>query len=85
LTVLKNLNVLQICHAGDKILQQLDGIAFGDENAGKKKWKKRKTGVAGADDVVWKKKSIFFKLSYWKDNLLRHNLDAMHIEKSVTN
>jgi hypothetical protein len=30
-----------------------------------------------------KKKSIFFRLPYWKDNLLRHNLDVMHIEKNV--
>jgi hypothetical protein len=48
----------------DKILQQLDGIAFGDENTGKKKWKKRKTGAGNSDDVVWKKKSIFFRLPY---------------------
>jgi hypothetical protein len=67
----------------DKILQQLDGIAFKDENAGKKKWNKRKTGAASTDDVVWKKKIIFFRLPYWKDNLLRHNLDVMHIEKNV--
>jgi hypothetical protein len=32
---------------------------------------------------VWKKKSIFFRLPYWKDNLLRHNLDVMYIEKNV--
>lgn len=31
----------------------------------------------------WRKKSIFFELPYWKDNLLRHNLDVMHIEKNV--
>jgi hypothetical protein len=62
---------------GDEILQQLDEIAFGDDNANKKKWKKRKTGATGTDYVVWKKKSIFFRLSYWKDNLLRHNLDVM--------
>lgn len=31
----------------------------------------------------WKKKSIFFDLPYWKDNVLRHNLDVMHIEKNV--
>ncbi|XP_028053479.1 uncharacterized protein LOC114257860 [Camellia sinensis] len=31
----------------------------------------------------WKKKSIFFELSYWKHNLIRHNLDVMHIEKNV--
>jgi hypothetical protein len=68
---------------GDEILQQLDGIVFGDENTGKKKHKKRKTGAASTDDVVWKKKSIFFALPYWKDNLLRHILDVMHIEKNV--
>ncbi|XXG62917.1 hypothetical protein AAC387_Pa05g1207 [Persea americana] len=31
----------------------------------------------------WKKKSIFYDLPYWKDNLLRHNLDVMHIKKNV--
>ncbi|XP_027182187.1 uncharacterized protein LOC113780602 [Coffea eugenioides] len=31
----------------------------------------------------WKKRSIFFDLPYWKDNVLRHNLDFMHIEKNV--
>ncbi|XP_060969476.1 uncharacterized protein LOC133036762 [Cannabis sativa] len=31
----------------------------------------------------WKKMSIFFELPCWKDNLLRHNLDVMHIEKNV--
>ncbi|XP_041994040.1 uncharacterized protein LOC121744538 isoform X1 [Salvia splendens] len=31
----------------------------------------------------WKKKSIFFELPYWKDNVVRHNLDVMHTEKNV--
>ncbi|XP_057770620.1 uncharacterized protein LOC130990399 [Salvia miltiorrhiza] len=31
----------------------------------------------------WKKKSILFDLPYWKDNLLPHNLDVMHITKNV--
>ncbi|XP_071906106.1 uncharacterized protein [Coffea arabica] len=31
----------------------------------------------------WKKMSIFFDLLYWKDNVLRHNLDFMHIEKNI--
>jgi hypothetical protein len=31
----------------------------------------------------WKKKSIFFTLPYWQYNVLRHNLDVMHIEKNV--
>ena len=29
----------------------------------------------------WTKRNIFWDLPYWKDNLLRHNLDVMHIEK----
>jgi len=31
----------------------------------------------------WVKRSIFWELLYWKTNLLRHNLDVMHIEKNV--
>ena len=31
----------------------------------------------------WRKKSIFFELPYWKDLLIRHNLDVMHIEKNI--
>ncbi|XP_013594680.1 PREDICTED: uncharacterized protein LOC106302795 [Brassica oleracea var. oleracea] len=30
----------------------------------------------------WHKKSIFWELPYWKNLLLRHNLDVMHIEKN---
>ena len=31
----------------------------------------------------WTKRSIFWDLPYWKHNLLRHNLDVMHIEKKL--
>ncbi|KAH0655492.1 hypothetical protein KY285_030374 [Solanum tuberosum] len=31
----------------------------------------------------WNKRSIFFELPYWESNLLRHNLDFMHIEKNI--
>ncbi|XP_074377016.1 uncharacterized protein LOC141718533 [Apium graveolens] len=31
----------------------------------------------------WNKRSIFFDLPYWRDNLIRHNLDVMHIEKNI--
>ncbi|XP_024630394.2 uncharacterized protein [Medicago truncatula] len=31
----------------------------------------------------WKKKCILFTLPYWEYNVLRHNLDVMHIEKNV--
>ena len=36
----------------------------------------------GAKKHNWKKKSIFFELPYWEHNLIRHNLDVMHIEKN---
>ena len=32
---------------------------------------------------VWKKHFIFFDLLYWKDLLVCHNLDVIHIEKNV--
>ncbi|KAA0058195.1 hypothetical protein E6C27_scaffold274G005160 [Cucumis melo var. makuwa] len=32
---------------------------------------------------MWKKRSIFFDLPYWKELVLRHNLDDMHVEKNV--
>jgi hypothetical protein len=31
----------------------------------------------------WVKRSIFWELSYWKTNLLRHNLNIIHIEKNM--
>ena len=34
-------------------------------------------------DCPFNKKSIFFDLPYWRYNPLRHNLDAMHIEKNL--
>ncbi|XP_072064457.1 uncharacterized protein [Arachis hypogaea] len=35
-------------------------------------------------DSNWKK-SVFFDLPYWKESILCHNLDVMHIEKNVCN
>ena len=48
---------------------------------GKKKNKRGKSIVNPTS--CWKKKSIFFKLEYWKYFYVRHNLDVMHIEKNV--
>ncbi|XP_045831211.1 uncharacterized protein LOC123922548 [Trifolium pratense] len=31
----------------------------------------------------WTKRSVFWDLPYWSTNLIRHNLDVMHIEKNV--
>ena len=46
---------------------------------------KRSRGGSGIEEnpSTWRKKSIFFQLPYWVNNLLRHNLDVMHIEKNV--
>jgi hypothetical protein len=61
-----------------------------DKNESMKRKRKEKLGKrtcggqsTQSDTQQWKKKSIFFELPYWKDNLLRHNLDMMHIEKNV--
>lgn len=34
-------------------------------------------------ELPWKKRSIFFELSYWVGNACSHNLDVMHIEKNI--
>ncbi|CAN0880472.1 hypothetical protein LINGRAHAP2_LOCUS13670 [Linum grandiflorum] len=77
---------------GTEILEQLQNVKVLLGKHGlepKKKSKKRSrdddtsTVEVGSDIVKWKKKSIFFQLPYWRFNLLRHNLDVMHIEKNV--
>lgn len=44
---------------------------------------RKKTETASTYSGQWKKLSIFYQLPYWKNLLLRHNLDVMHIEKNV--
>jgi len=34
-------------------------------------------------EVDWKRRSVLYDLPYWKDQLLRHNIDVMHTEKNV--
>jgi len=34
-------------------------------------------------EVDWKRRSILYDLPYWKDQLLRHNIDVMHTEKNI--
>ncbi|XP_057719684.1 uncharacterized protein LOC130934112 [Arachis stenosperma] len=71
---------------GSEILEQLEGInvSFGKElQESKVKRIRRKVVEEDDESGMWRKKSIFFDLSYWESNLLRHNLDVMHIEKNV--
>ncbi|KAL6577531.1 hypothetical protein OROMI_009859 [Orobanche minor] len=62
----------------DEILEQLEvvlEIQLG-KNPNKKKRKRSK------QELNWSKKSIFYELPYWKDHILPHNLDFMHLEKN---
>jgi hypothetical protein len=45
--------------------------------------KRKKTGKNIEDDDIWKKLSIFWELSYWKDLDVHHSIDVMHVEKNV--
>lgn len=65
--------------AGEALLHRLNEfpqITFG-KSTGAKKW------PGYGKDHNWTKKSIFWELEYWTDNLLRYNLDVMHTEKNV--
>ncbi|XP_058000739.1 uncharacterized protein LOC131178813 [Hevea brasiliensis] len=39
--------------------------------------------AAIARNTGWRKRSIFWDLPYWSSNLIRHNLDVMHIKKNI--
>ncbi|XP_043694159.1 uncharacterized protein LOC122644850 [Telopea speciosissima] len=72
--------------SGFDVLEQLWGAQFppfGKDNIDKD-GRKRKRGLQKPElPFNWKKKSIFFDLPYWKNNVVHHNLDVMHIEKNV--
>ena len=42
-----------------------------------------KSFISGSIIYFNPKRSIFFELCCWQQNLLRHNLDVMHIEKNI--
>ncbi|XP_060201915.1 uncharacterized protein LOC132630351 [Lycium barbarum] len=64
---------------GDEALMQLQDLG----NVTYGKVQKRKRNVSN-NAYNWRKKSIFFQLPYWKNHMLRHNLDVMHIERNVS-
>jgi hypothetical protein len=49
------------------------------------KWKKEKgnLGKEKEKEEIWKKKSILWDLSYWRELDIRHCLDGMHIIKNI--
>ncbi|KAL1299879.1 hypothetical protein AAHE18_18G139200 [Arachis hypogaea] len=63
--------------SGLEIWQRVKGLGKISDNG---KWiKSREYGITHN----WTKQSVFWELPYWKDNLVRHCLDVMHIEKNV--
>jgi hypothetical protein len=57
-----------------------------DDKKGKKKRSNEATDVdpnVSRVSKVFKKRCCLFQLPYWETLLVRHNLDAMHIEKNV--
>ncbi|XP_061347422.1 uncharacterized protein LOC133292947 [Gastrolobium bilobum] len=73
--------------SGCEILEQVQNlhVTFGRTPEVNGRGKRARVSDRGAhgNTMQWKKKSIFFELPYWRHNLLRHNLDLMHIEKNV--
>jgi hypothetical protein len=57
-------------------------IVFGKDPSGKKPARKRRK--EGEPLVIFNRRSMWFKLPYWKDLMLRHNFDFMHIGKNVS-
>ena len=45
---------------------------------------KGKGSVPAPADSLWKKNSLFWRLPYWQDLIVRHALDGMHLTKNVT-
>ncbi|XP_050238240.2 uncharacterized protein LOC126687726 [Mercurialis annua] len=64
---------------GDEVLAEVDGLGFkrAYENDAKA------TNDELSKGRGWNRKSIFWDLLYWRTNVIRHNLDVMHIEKNV--
>jgi len=56
--------------------------SFGKDPSGKKPTRKRRKEWEPL--VIYKRRSIWFLLPYWKDLMLRHNFDFMHIGKNVS-
>ena len=55
--------------------------SFGKDPAAKKTTKRKHK--EGESPPLYKRRSVWFKLPYWKDLMLRHNFNVMHIEKNV--
>ncbi|XP_028062626.1 uncharacterized protein LOC114265957 [Camellia sinensis] len=66
--------------SGDQVLEQIDSGTYKPYG---KHPQNRKRQRNEHQNLNWSKRSIMFDLPYWKTLKLRHNLDVMHIEKSI--
>jgi hypothetical protein len=69
--------------SGEEVLECTKDIVtiFGKDPSGKKPTRNKRK--VGEPLVIFKRRSIWFRLTYWKDLMLRHNFDVMHIGKNV--
>ncbi|KAL2894401.1 polyprotein [Bienertia sinuspersici] len=75
-----------IRQSGTEVRTQQEGVTYvyGEKKQSSTKKRARQDYEDDEDEnILWTKRSIFFDLPYWEHNLLRHNLDVMHIEKNV--
>ncbi|KAL6572933.1 hypothetical protein OROHE_002409 [Orobanche hederae] len=68
-----------VIRRGSEILREIEVLGFK---------KVVEVGAASVNAQIyktcgWKKRSIFWDLPYWSSNMIRHNLDVMHVEKNV--
>ena len=70
--------------SGEEVLECTKDLntVFGKDPFGKKPATKRRK--EGEPLVIFKRRSIWFELPYWKDLMLRHNFDFMHIGKNMS-
>ncbi|CAA7042281.1 unnamed protein product [Microthlaspi erraticum] len=62
----------------DKQSKRKRAEVYGDDVASEDEYEE------DSDQWRWKKRSIFYELPYWKDLLVRHNIDVMHVEKNMS-
>jgi hypothetical protein len=66
-----------------KDLKVVHGKGKGARSKKTKKTGKNAENNGNKNSGLFKKRSIFWNLSYWKDLMVRHAIDVMHVEKNV--
>ncbi|XP_073034855.1 uncharacterized protein [Primulina eburnea] len=69
-----------ITKTGGELLNELDEFGFRPSYEIDSDTINRK--ICNLTRCGWRRRSIFWELPYWSTNLIRHNLDVMHIEKN---